>query len=110
MNLRLTLTVVAAFFGLAACATNSAQTASNTEVNALVEEDDAALAAADTEQVADENDESRIICKRKIVTGSRFTKNICMTWGEWKDMEKNSKDYVTTTQRRLTQQGNPQGN
>lgn len=107
MNLRLSLMVAAALFTVSACATNDAQTASNTEVDAVVENASAPSSAA--VQEVDEADESRIICKRQVVTGSRFAKNICMTWAEWKDREQTSKDYTKNTLRRATQQGNPQG-
>ena len=96
---------------LGACTTYPAQTASNTQVDAAVVADDATVEATEetTAQAAEEVDDSRVICKRKQVTGSRFAKNICMTWAEWKDMEERSKDYITNHQRRMTQQGNPQG-
>lgn len=96
---------------LGACTTYPAQTASNTQVDAAVVADSETAETTQTAATEETNevDESRVICKRKQVTGSRFAKNICMTWGEWKDMEERSKDYITNHQRRMTQQGNPQG-
>ena len=46
-----------------------------------------------------EVDGSRVICKRTIVTGSRFSKNTCKTWDEWQALQRDSRDGLNRTQR-----------
>lgn len=80
---------------LGACATNNATVASNAAAEAA-EANEAAV-----QQAAAEEDGDRIICKRIIVTGSRFKKNVCRTWAEWKEIEDQSSRSVDTLQRRM---------
>lgn len=91
---------------LGACATNGATVSSN----AAAETTEAAETAAPEENVREtaEVDESRVICKRTIVTGSRFKKNICRTWAEWKQIEDQSQRNTDTIQR--TMRGQNSGN
>lgn len=90
-------------FLLGACTTNGASVASNAsaEAPATVESADEATAEADNDKEVAELDEDRVICKRTIVTGSRFKKNICRTWAEWKQIEDESSRSVDTLQRRM---------
>ena len=39
-------------------------------------------------------DKETIICKKVEITGSRFKKKVCATKREWKQMERESKDYL----------------
>jgi len=58
--------------------------------------------AVETQEVA-EVDGDRVICKRGIITGSRFKKKICMKWSEWQALEDQSKSAIREGQRRATQ-------
>jgi len=89
---------------LGACATTNTTVASNAtaETPALEEAtvDEAVTEESAPQEVA-EADGDRIICKRTIVTGSRFKKNICRTWSEWQAIEDQSSRSVDTLQRRM---------
>ena len=87
----------------AACATAPSNEMASAQSEASVE---AATPAENQEGVAQETavassevDDDRIICKRTIVTGSRFAKKVCKTWGEWKALEQDSQDGLNRTQR-----------
>lgn len=57
--------------------------------------------AAEEQQVAEnEDNDDRVICKRTVVTGSRFTKRICKTWAEWRAIQQESSDWLSDSQRR----------
>jgi len=98
-----------------ACATTTAETASNKEVDEDAEivmgydvtEGDGVIANANKSNSKEQDD--NIVCKRMQVTGSKFQKKVCMTWGEWKDRAQASKEFMQNQNRRSYQQGNPQG-
>ncbi|WP_444934926.1 hypothetical protein [Microbulbifer sp. JTAC008] len=55
-----------------------------------------------------ETSESRLICKVRSITGSRFKEKTCMTAEEWKSVAEASKSMVNSASRRGAQ-GNPDG-
>ncbi len=84
---------------LGACAIYPQQTASNSDVEVAVVGDVVADTAvtdtiAMTSEQVDYADDDRIICKRTIITGSRFKHKVCMSWFEWKEARLRSKEYV----------------
>ncbi len=89
---------------LGACTTYATENVSNTEQVAEVAEvvedvtaNETEVTVADTEEAVDVN---RMICKRTVVTGSRFTKKVCMTWGQWRDQAEEAKKFTRTSQGR----------
>ena len=109
------IAAAASLFVLGACTTMTTETVSNKEVdeNATTEmgydvsEGDGVIANA--QKSNSRVDDDNIVCKRMQITGSKFQKKVCMTWGEWKERAAAAKDFATTTNRRSYQQGNPQG-
>jgi len=75
---------------LGACVTYPMQTASNSDIVVAVVGDAAAIASEEIEYA----DDDRIICKRTIITGSRFKNKVCMSWFEWKETRLRSKEYI----------------
>ena len=53
--------------------------------------------------------DSDIVCKRKIVTGSRFSKRICMSRGEWKRIQELGQKTADDFQKRGLRTNNPSG-
>ncbi|WDI33203.1 hypothetical protein PUV54_08335 [Hyphococcus flavus] len=98
--------VLGGAFLLGACA--STGTTSTTAATQTSEEAQVEQVAANEADAQQEVDDSRVICKRTQVTGSRFRKNICRTWGEWKAIEDSSRSATEEAQRRS--QMPPQGN
>ncbi len=102
-------------FMLGACTTMTTETVSNKEVDANantemgydVAEGDGVVANA--QKSNSKMDDDNIVCKRTQITGSKFQKKVCMTWGEWKDRQEASKEFMMNHNKRITQQGNPQG-
>jgi len=101
---------------LSACTTYDSQTvdsqaaATETETQVVAEApadagaavaSSAAESAGETQEVA-EVVQDRVICKRRIITGSRFKKKTCMKWSEWKTMENQAQGLVGDAQRRGT--------
>jgi len=39
------------------------------------------------------DDPDRMICKNEALTGSRFTKRICMTHAEWAEQQRKTEDF-----------------
>lgn len=77
---------------LAACATpNSGILADASAVTGASEE------ALETDDSTVDGD--REICKRRIITGSRFPKRVCLTWDQWREIEYNSKQLGREIQR-----------
>ncbi|NNE39761.1 MAG: hypothetical protein HKN14_02455 [Marinicaulis sp.] len=106
------LTIAAA--AMAACTTaNNRAVKSNAAYQEVVDKNpDMTAEEADTarEFVMKEEDGSRVICKRRQVTGSKFQKRICLTWDEWKAIEERSKDYASELDRRNRQVNVPRAN
>ena len=50
-------------------------------------------------------DPDRMVCRKEALTGSRFTKRVCMTNSQWQDQEKQTE----VLERRLNQTATPQG-
>ncbi len=47
-----------------------------------------------TASKADEaNDPDKVICKKEEITGSRFTKRVCMTRSAWDDQQRRTEDF-----------------
>lgn len=89
---------------LGACATTDATVASNAAAETPATTETAADATEATDENAQETaelDEDRVICKRIIVTGSRFKKNVCRTWAEWKQIEETSQRNTDAIQRSM---------
>lgn len=101
---------------LGACATTASETTANKEVDANAEETEVGydvplygeLIPQAGKQYSKEEDD-RMVCKRVQVTGSKFHKKVCMTWGEWKEREAQGREFMQNQNRRAYQQGNPQG-
>ncbi|WP_444914701.1 hypothetical protein [Microbulbifer sp. TRSA007] len=53
-----------------------------------------------------ESSESRLVCKVRSITGSRFKEKTCMTVEEWQSVAEDSKNMVDSA-RRKGAQGNP---
>ena len=86
---------------LGACSTNPYQNVSNNAHDELVEEAiDLASANVVEAYEDDDADLERVICKRIVVTGSRFGTKLCMTWREWQDRAEDAKNFTNTTQTR----------
>lgn len=102
---------------LGACATTTAETSANKEVD---------QAAGDTAEIGydvpingklvpqagkyySKEEDDRVVCRRIQVTGSKFQKKVCMTWAEWKEREAQGKEFMRDHNRRARQQANPQG-
>ncbi len=64
-----------------------------------------AVKKADASKFSD----SDVVCKRKIVTGSRFSKRVCLTRGEWKSMEELGQKTADDFQKRGLRTNNPSG-
>lgn len=104
--------IAAAAFSLGACvapgAQNMADAGAVTQVpqaTAATADDTAQGASAET----DRTDGDRVICKRTIITGSRFKKRVCMTWREWQAISDQSTGLAENIQRRGVQTGDPLG-
>lgn len=50
--------------------------------------------------VAEASDDKKVICKRTVITGSKFTKRICGTKDEWAAMTRRGRDAAAEVQRR----------
>ncbi len=59
--------------------------------------------AADSARTSDADDQDKVICKRQVITGSRFEKRVCMTRAEWGEQARKTEEF----ERRLNQ--NPNG-
>ena len=109
------IAAAASLLVLGACTTMTTETASNKEVDANadtemgyeVTEGDGVIANA--QKSNSKVDDDNIVCKRMQITGSKFQKKVCMTWGEWKSRQEASKALAIENNRRMYQQGNPQG-
>ena len=98
----------AALLLLAACVTPEPQSTTATDEPA------AAVATADgeaptTTAAAEEVDQDRVICKRLIITGSRFKQKVCHTWKEWQEIEEAARANADEIQRRSRGQFTPSG-
>ncbi len=51
-------------------------------------------AATSASQKSDADDPDKVICKREVVTGSRFSKRVCMTRGEWGEQARRTEDMA----------------
>ncbi|MHA7873383.1 MAG: hypothetical protein ACX939_13625 [Hyphococcus sp.] len=95
---------------LSACATNYAETAANNEVEA----DEASSENVERRASINFNNaaegEDRIICKRTIQTGTRFSKKECRSWREWREMMEATQDIMREGQMRNLQTDVPAGN
>jgi hypothetical protein len=58
-----------------------------------------------TGKVDDNADADRIVCKNQPLTGSRFTKRVCMTKAQWGEQQR----QVEVLERRLNQTATPTG-
>jgi hypothetical protein len=54
----------------------------------------AASAAPSAPAAKPADDPDKVVCREEPVTGSRFTRRICMTKAEWDDHEKQSHDLM----------------
>ncbi len=95
------LIVTTGILTLGACTTYTAQNVSNVEQAVEVDTESTVVTAADTEEAVDLD---RMICKRRVVTGSRFTRKVCMTWEQWRDRAEGGKDYTKAIQSRSRSQ------
>lgn len=98
--MRLPLTVFAVCFGLSACA---ATTDTKPSIDAYSTEapKEVAVAAVEGEVTQqDTSDSDRKICKRQIVTGSRFGRMRCFTAAEWKEQQRAGREGLTNVQQR----------
>jgi len=93
---------------LGACATQQYQSAANAQAEVQVEVSEPVEGATEAApadvvtapvDVVDETDRDRVICKRVVVTGSRFAKRRCHKWSEWKAMEDETQDSIRRMQR-----------
>ncbi len=108
MNFKV-LIAPACFLLLGACTTYPAQTTSNTDVEAAVTEE---VASADAAAVVDQKTEdslNTVVCRRTIITGSRFKRKVCFTRRQWRDMQTQTQRDIESNQRMNTQTNNPQG-
>ncbi len=101
---------------LGACATTTAETSANKEVDEAAGETvvgyDVPINGKLVPQAGkyySREEDDRMVCRRVQVTGSKFQKKVCMTWGEWKAQEARGKDFMRDHNRRARQQANPQG-
>ncbi len=110
------IAAAASLFVLGACTTMTTESSvSNIEVDEDastvmgydVSEGDGVVANA--QKSNSKVDDDNIVCKRMQITGSKFQKKVCMTWGEWKARQEASKALAIENNRRMYQQGNPQG-
>jgi len=92
---------------LCACAT----TADNPETGAATEDaaettpESEKLAAADEDSAAP--DDERLVCRRVQVTGSRFTKRLCVTEREQREMQRRSNEYIDMVRTQGLQAADP---
>ncbi|MHA7873382.1 MAG: hypothetical protein ACX939_13620, partial [Hyphococcus sp.] len=93
-----------------ACATSYSENISNNEVveNDAAEDNAAVASSINANNAA--KDEDRIICKRTIQTGTRFTKKECRSWREWREMQEATQDIMREGQMRNLQTDVPGGN
>ena len=56
-------------------------------------------------KVDDANDPDKVICKNQPLTGSRFSKRVCMTRAQWGEQQRQTE----ILERRLNQTTTPQG-
>lgn len=91
---------------LSACTTVQTESAANTALDTAVVADESSAPDADGASevnVAEaEVDEDRIICKRIMRTGTRFTKKECRSWREWREMMEISRETTSEFTRRST--------
>lgn len=101
---------------LGACATASQETAADNKIDVAAEDVEIGydvpiygkLVPRAGKYYSTEEDD-RMVCRRAQITGSKFYKKVCMTWGEWKGQEAQGKDFMRNHNLRSRQQGNPQG-
>ena len=53
---------------------------------------------------------SDVVCKRKVITGSRFAKRVCLTRGEWKSIQDLGQKTADDFQKRGLRTNQPVGN
>jgi len=108
MNFKV-LIAPACFLLLGACTTYPAQTSSNTDVEAAVTEEVASTDAAVVVDPRTEESLNTIVCRRTIITGSRFKRKACFTRRQWRDMQTGTQRDIEDFQRMNTQtnQRNP---
>ena len=88
----------------AACTTSAynsevAQTEAPIESSVEAPADDSAVQDAQVASLEEDAvDDDRVICKRTIVTGSRFKKKVCKTWAEWKLLEEQAQQGLGRSQ------------
>ncbi len=100
--MRVSLTLAAIGFGLTACA---ATTDDKPKITAYSEGPPEAVAVAAvegevTDQNADASDSNRKICKRQIVTGTRFARMRCFTVAEWQEQQRAGREGLEMVQQR----------
>ncbi|WP_444942788.1 hypothetical protein ACJJIK_11225 [Microbulbifer sp. ZKSA006] len=95
MGLKAALVGICTVMLISACATKPA-----------VDEADARNDLAATSNGSTDSSESRLVCKVRSITGSRFKEKTCMTVEEWKGVAEASKNVVDSA-RRKGAQGNP---
>ena len=91
-------------FALSACATPNGQTqlASNTEEldGVSAEMADEVLVERGSDILNEGVDRDRILCKRTVVTGTRFAKRYCAPLWKWQQMRDQSRQVGDEIQRR----------
>ena len=110
MIYRTLITAAASCMLVAGCTTTDYAANDAPKSTATVEVAETTSEATETDemQVASaesEVDDDRVICKQKIVTGSRFKKRLCMTWGEWKAQEQGARTATGDMQRNVSNGG-----
>ena len=94
----MTPVIVGAALALLALDAGPATTSESTTVKpAVVEGASSKTTAAD--------DPDRVICKNEALTGSRFSKRVCMTHAAWDEQQK----QVEVLERRINQTATPTG-
>ncbi|MEO1014714.1 MAG: hypothetical protein AAFX08_05940 [Pseudomonadota bacterium] len=100
--MRIPVIFAAAAFGLGACAATTDDKPKITAYSKGAPEN-VAVASVDgevTDQNADAGDSNRKICKRQVVTGTRFARMRCFTVAEWKEQQRAGREGLEMVQQR----------
>lgn len=106
------IAVTFCLFALSACATPQSQSEANTQeetapaIEQEASENEASAAEMELAEADSDADPNRILCRRVVRTGTRFTEKSCRPWSEWQTIEEQSKDAVLQAQRRGRGQDN----
>lgn len=74
--------------------------AQNAEVIAASDTDTTEAAAEPEKEASEVEDGDEMVCRRTVVTGSKFTRRVCATRREWTILADRSRDAAQEIQRR----------